>query len=103
MTSNTIPFPHKSPSAHPDPGLADDEFAQMLNHGVRALQEAMDTAQLAGLGVEPSFARIDSFVCKVRVYRRLTRSITRSLNCGVLFVESCRNQFSRRYASCDAD
>ena len=61
----------------------DRDVAEKTVQAVGELQEAMDAAQLAGLIVEPSFSqvenrltrygtRISSFVCSVRVYRKLT-------------------------------
>ncbi len=61
----------------------DRDVAVKTVQAVGELQEAMDAALLAGLIVEPSFSqvenrltrygtRISSFVCNVRVYRKLT-------------------------------
>ena len=61
----------------------DRDVAEKTVQAVGELQEAMDAALLAGLIVEPSFSqvenrltrygtRISSFVCSVRVYRKLT-------------------------------
>ena len=61
----------------------DRDVAEKTVQAVGELQEAMDAALLAGLIVEPSFTqvenrltrygtRISSFVCSVRVYRKLT-------------------------------
>jgi len=61
----------------------DMEIAERTVQAVGQLQDAMDAALLAGLIVEPSFTqvenrltrygtRISSFVCSVRVYRKLT-------------------------------
>ncbi len=61
----------------------DRDVAEKTVQAVGELQEAMDAALLAGLIVEPSFSqvenrltrygtRISSFVCKVKVYRKLT-------------------------------
>ncbi len=83
MASDPIPFPHENASAPRDVGLTDQEVGAMLQRGIATLQDAMDTAQMAGLVIEPSFAlienrlapcgmRLDSFVCMVRSFRRLT-------------------------------
>lgn len=60
----------------------DRELAAALVSAINELQEAMDAAALAGLVVEPSFARfanrfnevgsdVDSFVARVQIYRKL--------------------------------
>jgi len=60
----------------------DREIADRIKRAIGELQDAMDAALLAGLLVEPEIipienrlaqcgARIDSFVCRVGVYRRL--------------------------------
>ena len=83
MAANTIPFPHDNASPQPDPGLTDHEIGDILNRAIATIQEAIDTAQMAGLVIEPSFSlienrlapcgmRLDSFVCKVQSFRRLT-------------------------------
>ncbi len=61
----------------------DRELASNLMGAINELQEAMDAAALAGLVVEPTFARfanrfnevgsdVDSFVARVQIYRKLT-------------------------------
>ena len=61
----------------------DMEVAEKIVQAVGELQEVMDAALMAGLVVEPNFmqvenrltrygTRISSFVCNVRVYRKLT-------------------------------
>ena len=83
MASEPIPFPSENASAQRDTSPTDYEMGEMINGAIATMQEAMDTAQLAGLVIEPSFSlienrlapcgmRIDSFVCKVRSFRRLT-------------------------------
>ncbi len=83
MASEPIPFPQENESAKRDVGLTDHEIGEMLNRGIAAIQAAMDTAQMAGIVIEPSFSlienrlapcgmRLDSFVCKVGSFRRLT-------------------------------
>ena len=58
-------------------------LAERISRAVVELQEAMDSCLLAGLIVEPNFVdvdnrltrfgtRIDSSVCNVRVFRKLT-------------------------------
>ena len=83
MASDPIPFPHENAPAQRDVGLTDHEIGEILNRGIATIQAAMDTAQMAGLVIEPSFSlienrlapcgmRLDSFVCKVSSFRRLT-------------------------------
>ncbi len=64
-------------------GSQDDrDIASRIVAAMTEVQEAMDRAVLAGLIVEPKFARIenrltqcgariDSFVCKIGLYRKL--------------------------------
>ena len=65
-------------SGHP----GDREIADRTTRAISEFQDALDAANLAGLNVEPSFtliegrlakfaSRIDSYVCKVNLYRRL--------------------------------
>ena len=83
MATNTIPFPHENASPKRDAGLTDHEIGDLLNRAIATIQDAMDRAQMAGLVIEPSFSmienrlapcgmRLDSFVCKVGSFRRLT-------------------------------
>ncbi len=83
MPSDPIPFPLEKAPARRDVGLTDHEIGEMLNRGIAAIQAAMDKAQMAGIVIEPSFTlienrlapcgmRLDSFVCKVGSFRRLT-------------------------------
>ena len=78
MAPSPIPFPHEKASPHQD----DCDIANRVVAAITEVQESMDQAVLAGLIVEPKFARIenrltqcgvriDSFVCKVGVYRKL--------------------------------
>ena len=78
MATSPIPLPHEKASAHQD----DCDIANRVVAAITEVQESMDQAVLAGLIVEPKFAsienrltqcgvRIDSFVCKVGVYRKL--------------------------------
>ncbi len=81
-TSNAIPL-HEATEADYRVGNQDDrDIADRINAAMAEVQEAMDRAVLAGLIVEPNFARIenrltqcgariDSFVCKIGVYRKL--------------------------------
>ncbi len=61
---------------------SDREIAEQIVGAVNQVQEVMDRAILAGLLVEPDFKRIenrltqsgmrlDSFVCSIRVFRKL--------------------------------
>ncbi len=61
---------------------SDPEIADQIVDAVNQVQEAMDRAILAGLVVEPNFKsienrltqsgmRLDSFVCAIRVFRKL--------------------------------
>ncbi len=81
--NNTIACPQPDPPACPVEGITDRDIAERISHAVMEAQEAMDAALLAGLIVEPSFTlidnrltktgvRIDSHVCKVHVFRKLT-------------------------------
>ena len=65
------------------PAGVDAELSSRINQAVGSLQEVMDAALLAGLIVEPEFRfmenrlsssgmRVDSNVCEVRVYRKIT-------------------------------
>ena len=83
MPSDTIPFPKDNKPVTRDIGLSDVQIAEKIHHAVGLMQETMDAALMAGLIVEPTFnlienrqtpwgVRIDSFVCNVRTYRRLT-------------------------------
>ena len=84
MTSNAIAL-HQTDDepAHAMAHPSDREIAERMLGAIADLQQAMDSANLAGLMVEPNFSRIenrltqcgmriDSFVCKVHVYRKLT-------------------------------
>jgi len=82
MASKTISFPNAGNKAHAQSLSRDQVIAERTRRAVAELQGAMDEALLAGLVVEPCFSRIeqrfagdgmsiDSFVCKVDVYRAL--------------------------------
>jgi len=69
--------------AHSERSSTDVELADRIARAVLSLQEATDAALLAGLVVEPNFTqvnnrltrygtRIDSFVCSLHVYRKVT-------------------------------
>ena len=83
MTSNNDKSggPHGTLSSDAD--IVNQELAVRVGKAVEELQDAMDAALVAGLVVEPAFTqvtnrltrfgtRIDSNVCRVRVYRKLT-------------------------------
>ena len=83
IPSDTIPFPKEIKPTTRDIGLSDAQIAEKIQLAVAQIQDTMDAALMAGLIVEPSFnqvenrqtpwgVRIDSFVCHVRTYRRLT-------------------------------
>ena len=83
MPSDTMPFPKDIKPTTRDIGLSDAQIAEKIQQAVVLMQETMDAALMAGLVVEPGFnlienrqtpwgVRIDSFVCNVRPYRRLT-------------------------------
>ena len=83
MPSDPIPFPLEKAPARRDVGLTDHEIGEILHRGIATIQAAIDTAQMAGIVVEPSFTlienrlapcgmRLDSFVCIVNSFRRLT-------------------------------
>ena len=82
MASKTIPFPKAGNKHLVQPLSRDPDIAERTRRAVAELQIAMDEAVLAGLVVEPCFSRIeqrfagkgmriDSFVCKVGIYRGL--------------------------------
>ncbi len=77
----TLDYQHRPAEASGHP-LGDREIADRTQRAVAELQDAIDAARLAGLIVEPSFtrienrltqcgARVDSFVGRVHVLRRL--------------------------------
>ena len=78
----TLDYQHRPAEASGHP-LGDREIADRTQRAVAELQDAIDAARLAGLIVEPSFtrienrltqcgARVDWFVGRVHVLRRLT-------------------------------
>ncbi len=78
----TLDYQHRPAEASGHP-LGDRKIADRTQCALAELQDALDAAVLAGLIVEPSFtrieirltqcgARIDSFVARVHVLRRLT-------------------------------
>ena len=83
LKSNAIPL-HEVTEVDYHAGHQDDrDIANHVQSAMIEIQGAMDRAVLAGLIVEPNFARIenrmtqcgariDSFVCKIGVYRKLT-------------------------------
>ena len=83
MPSDTIPVPKDIEPTARDIGRSDAQIAEKIQQAVVLMQETMDAALMAGLIVEPGFnlienrqtpwgVHIDSFVCNVRTYRRLT-------------------------------
>lgn len=61
----------------------DRELSVQLTHGIAKLQDAMDSASKAGLIIEPTFksvsgrfnefgVSIDSYICGVEIYRKLS-------------------------------
>ena len=83
MTSNNDKSggPHESHSSGAE--IVDHELAKRVSQAAAELQDAMDAALIAGLIVEPKFAKVDnrltrfgtrieSPVCTVRVYRKIT-------------------------------
>ncbi len=80
--SNAISL-HEVTDADYRVGNQDDrDIAYRIVTAMTEIQEAMDRAVLAGLIVEPNFARIenrltqcgariDSFICKIGLYRKL--------------------------------
>lgn len=84
MTSSSLRIHQMVESVDPDPNRIPDDrgLADSILRASVALQEAMDSAILAGLIVEPDFTQIDgrvtktgvkvdSYVCKVKVFRKL--------------------------------
>ena len=76
----SLDFQDRPADAVGNPG--DREIADRTTRAINELRDALDAAILAGLNVEPSFvlienrltqfaSRIDSYVCKVNVYRQL--------------------------------
>ena len=83
MATKTIRLRPQSRTADSATSLGDHETAARILRAVGELQEAMDDAYIAGLIVEPSFThienriakcgvRVDSHVCNVHVFRKLT-------------------------------
>ena len=75
--------PKSNLTAPRKPGPVDIELAERVARAVAELEDVMDAALLAGLVVEPEFTRvenrvarygtrIDSFVCSVSIFRKLT-------------------------------
>ncbi len=82
MASKTIPFPNAGTKTQAPSPSSDQAIAERTRRAVAELQDAMDQAVLAGLDVKPCFRRIeqrfagkgmriDSFICKVDIYRGL--------------------------------
>ncbi len=82
MRSNIATVHQGTMPENSDAGMADSEIAERINNAIVEVQEAMDSAMLAGLIVDPNFTRIenrltkcgvriDSYVCKVNIFRKL--------------------------------
>ena len=82
MSAETLALDYQDRPADAAGNPDDREIADRVQRAITEVQESMDQAVLAGLIVEPNFARIenrltqcgariDSFVCKVGVYRKL--------------------------------
>ena len=80
--SNAIPLHEVTEADYRVEYQDDRDIANRIQSAMTEVQEAMDGAVLAGLIVEPNFARIenrltqcgarvDSYVCKIGVYRKL--------------------------------
>ncbi len=80
LEAGSLEFQDSPADAVGNPG--DCEIADRTSRAINELQDALDAAVLAGLNVEPSFvlienrltqfaSRIDSYVCKFNLYRRL--------------------------------
>ena len=83
VTQHAIDEPVPSKSLRGEMSSSDRDLAERVSRAAVELQEAMDTCLLAGLIVESNFVevgnrltrfgtRIDSCVCNVRVFRKLT-------------------------------
>ncbi len=82
MSTETLALDYQDRTAEASGHPGDREIAERTMRAINEFQDALDAAVLAGLRVEPSFAfiekkltqftsRIDSYVCKVNVYRKL--------------------------------
>jgi hypothetical protein len=84
MTSSSLRIGQEVEGTDPNPDRipTDRALADRILRANVELQEAMDSAILAGLIVEPDFTQIngrvtkagvkvDSFVCKVKIFRKL--------------------------------
>ncbi len=80
VESLALDYQDRPADAVGNPG--DREIADRTTRTINKLQDALDAAILAGLNVEPSFtlienrltrfaSRIDTYVCKVNLYRQL--------------------------------
>ncbi len=80
--SNAIPLHEVTEADYRVWNRDDRDIATRILDAMTEVQEAMDGAVLAGLIVEPNFARIenrmtqcgariDSFVCRIGLYRKL--------------------------------
>ena len=82
MSTETLALDYQDRTAEASGHPGDREIADRTTRAINELQDALDAAILAGLNVEPSFTlienrlaqfalRIDSYVCKVNLYRQL--------------------------------
>ncbi len=82
MSTDTLALDYQDRTADAVGYPGDREIADRMQRALAEFQDALDAAILAGLNVEPSFvlienrltqfaSRIDSYVCKVNVYRQL--------------------------------
>ncbi|MCZ6774170.1 MAG: hypothetical protein O7G83_19610, partial [Proteobacteria bacterium] len=82
MSAEALALDYQDRPADTAGNPGDREIADRTTRAINELQDALDAAVLAGLNVEPSFvriegrltqfaSRIDSYACKVNLYRRL--------------------------------
>ncbi len=82
MNTETLALDDQDRTAEASGHPGDREIADRTMRAISEFQDALDAAILARLNVEPSFtliegrltkfaSRIDSYVCKVNLYRRL--------------------------------
>ena len=82
MSAEALALDNQDKSADAAGSQGDREIADRTTRAINELQDVLDTAILAGLNVEPSFAfvenrltrfasRIDTYVCKINLYRQL--------------------------------
>ena len=82
MSTETLDLDYQDRTAETSGHPSDREIANRTTRAIIEFQDALDAAILAGLNVEPSFtlienrltrfaSRIDSYVCKVNLFRQL--------------------------------